>query len=323
MADLIDVHHHFLPDFYRNALLAAGQSAPDGIPGLPDWTESDAIQVLDRLGIRTAYLSISSPGVHFGDDGAARALSRRCNEEAARLVKAHPGRFAFFLVTPLPDVDGALAEIRYGYDELGASGVVFETNFQGEYLGDDRLAPIYQELDRRRGIIFLHPTSPNCHCSGSHSAGSQDISLGYPAPMIEFIFETTRTMLQMILSGTLHRYPNIRVIVPHAGAALSIVAGRVELLVKTHFKPSPDTPKDIRAVLRTLHYDLAGSPVPEQLGALLHIADPTRLHFGTDYCFTPPDVAAEMAQQLLNSGPINGQDLRTALTENSRALFAV
>ncbi|MFJ8624898.1 amidohydrolase family protein [Kitasatospora sp. NPDC093550] len=124
----IDVHHHFLPDFYRQALIDNGHSRPDGIWGIPDWDETSALRMLDEAGITKAYLSVSSPGVHFGDAAAARALARRVNEEAARLARAHPGRFAFFASTPLPDIHGALTEIAYAFDEFGADGVLFETN---------------------------------------------------------------------------------------------------------------------------------------------------------------------------------------------------
>lgn len=143
----IDVHHHFLPTFYLDALKQAGLSPPDGMLSTPAWSETKALAMLNKLGIRTAFLSISSPGVHFGNDDSARSLVRHVNEEAARLTKAYPGRFGFFAVTPLPDVDGALEEIRYAFDALGADGVVFESNFNGTYLGDSLLTPVYEELN--------------------------------------------------------------------------------------------------------------------------------------------------------------------------------
>lgn len=115
---------------------------------------------MDRLGIAKAYLSISCPGVSFGDAAAARDLARRVNDEGARLKRAHPDRFGFFASTPLPDVETALAEIDRAYDELGADDIVFETNFQGMYLGDAPLTPVYDALDRRAAVLFLHPTSP-------------------------------------------------------------------------------------------------------------------------------------------------------------------
>jgi hypothetical protein len=103
----IDVHSHFLPDFCREAATAAGHAQPDGVAELPAWTAPGHVAMMDRFGIATSLLSISSPGVHFGDDGAARVLARQVNEEGHRAAEAHPGRFGLFAALPVPDVDGA------------------------------------------------------------------------------------------------------------------------------------------------------------------------------------------------------------------------
>src|SRR5882757_629940 len=136
MGTRIDVHAHFLPPFYREALIAAGHEHPDGGAAIPAWDEQRALDTMDSLGIDTAVLSISSPGVHFGDDRAAAELARRVNDEAARLVAEHPGRFGFFASLPLPDVPGALTELDRAMGELGAVGAVLESNHHGQYLGD-------------------------------------------------------------------------------------------------------------------------------------------------------------------------------------------
>lgn len=316
----IDVHFHYLPAFYRDALAEAGLERPDGIASLPEWSEAGMFETMDALQIERAYLSISSPGVNFGDDGAARTLARKVNEEGARLAAAHPGRLDFFASTPLPDVDGALAEIAYAFDTLGAAGVVFETNFHGVYLGDERLDPVYAELDRRGAILFLHPTSPGkpCGCAG-HAGGA---ALGYPLPMMEFLFDTTRTVVDMVLSGVLDRHPNLRVIVPHAGAALPILAARVDLVGPMLTAPGAPPAPLLREALRRLHYDLAGVPVPELLTALLAVADPERLHYGSDWPFTPLSVCTSLADAL-DRTPLLDADLHAqAMRGNSERLFA-
>ena len=316
----IDAHFHYLPPFYREALVAVGQSHPDGIAVLPEWSEADMLATMDRLGIERAYLSISSPGVHFGDDAAARALARRVNDEGTRLKAAHPGRIEFFAFTPLPDVEGAVEEVAHALDHLGAAGVAFETNFHGGYLGDERLAPLYAELDRRRAVLFLHPTTPgkSCGCGTVTTAPT----LGYPAPMIEFIFDTTRTVTNMVLSGVLDRYPNVRVIVPHAGAALPILAERIDLVGPMLTAADAPKPPVMREALRQLHFDLAGAPVPELLGALLSVADPDRIHYGSDWPFTPPHVCETLAAAL-DETPLLDGDLRARVMRgNAERLFA-
>ncbi len=307
----IDIHVHFVPDFYRDALVAAGLDKPDGIARLPSWNEASALQTMDELGVRTAMLSISSPGVHFGDAVAARDLSRRVNEEAARLVRAHPGRFGFFASTPLPDVKAAIDEVQYALDVLGADGVALETNHHGVYLGDERLEPLYAEIGRRSAVVFIHPTSPHCSCGSD---------LGYPRPMLEFMFETTRSVTNLILSGATGRYPGMRVVVPHAGAALPVMLGRIELLLPILSQPGRSMP-DVRAEFKRLHFDLAGAPVPELLGALLQVADPTRIHYGSDWPFTPTPACVQLAGTL-DATELLADKLRDAvMSGNSERLF--
>jgi 6-methylsalicylate decarboxylase len=322
MSSRIDVHQHFLPDFYRDALATAGVVHPDGMAAVPGWSRESALAMMEQLGIARACLSISSPGVGFVDGAEARALARRLNEAGASLVRQSPDRFGFFAVTPLPDVDGAVEEVRYALDVLGARGVVFETNFDGRYLGDAALYPVYQELDRRNATLFLHPTSPHCSCGlGSHAHERTDLTLGYPAPMLEFMFETTRSITNMLLSGTLDRFRNIRVIVPHAGACLPVLAARIELLMNAGTKPVPSAPADIRKALGRLYFDLAGAPVPEALGALLHIAEPSRLLYGSDWPFTPTAACEHLLSSLLETDQLD-ERLRTAMfTANAQRLL--
>jgi predicted TIM-barrel fold metal-dependent hydrolase len=309
----IDIHAHFVPAFYREALVEAGLSKPDGIRAMPEWDADSTLRVMDKLGVATAMLSISSPGVHFGDDAKARALSRRVNEEGRRIVDAHPGRFGFFASLPLPDVDGAIAEATYAFDVLLADGVVFETNQHGVYLGDPMLEPLYAELNRRRAVMFVHPTSPACSCSDR-------LHQQYPQPMLEFMFETTRSISDMVLAGALERAPDLKVIVPHAGAALPVLLERIELLLPLlgqEGKPMPS----MRDAMRRLHFDVAGAPVPQLLDALLQVADPKRIHYGSDYPFTPAAACEVLLKKIEGTPLLDSKTREGILRTNSHALF--
>lgn len=310
----IDVHAHFLPDDYRRAALAAGHAQPDGMPELPAWSAAEALSLMDRLNIRTAMLSVSSPGVHFGDDAAARALARSVNVQGAALVRDHPGRFGLFAALPLPDVNGALAEAAYALDVLGADGVAVETNHHGLYMGDPALDPLMAELDRRGSVVSMHPTSPSCR-------GCLDLAFGQPRPVLEFMFETTRAVAHMLFRRTLDRYPGVRLVVPHAGAALPVLADRIADQAAVLHADPPLTADDIFGVLRRLHYDLAGSPLPRLAPALLSFADPDRLHYGSDWPFTPADTVERLSAEL-DATPLFSDDLRRrVLSDNARALF--
>ncbi|WP_326565248.1 amidohydrolase family protein [Amycolatopsis rhabdoformis] len=309
--DHVDLHAHYVPEFYREALIAAGITQPDGIKAIPEWSEDLALSTMDRLGVRTSMLSISTPGVHFGDDGEAAELARLVNEEAVRLRESHPGRFGFFASLPLPDVDAAVAELKYALDVLHADGIVLETNNDGIYLGDERLEPVYAEAEARGTVVFLHPTTP---------AAAEHLALGYPRPMLEFMFDSTRAVTQLILCGMLERHPALRVIVPHAGAALPVLANRIELLLPLLCRPGTPIP-DFRKALRALHFDLAGAPVPELLGALLSVADPAHLHYGSDFPFTPADACVGLNEKLLATDQLDGETRRGVFGGNAHALF--
>ncbi len=310
----IDVHAHFLPDFYRDALVEAGQIHPDGMPAIPDWSEEAAFEAMDKLGIATAMLSISSPGVYFGDAQAARELTRRVNEEGARLRDAHPDRFGWFASTSLPDVASALEQVVYALDTLSADGIVLETNHEGLYLGEPILDSLYEVLNERKAVVFIHPTSPKC-------LGCGLLTLGYPDPLIEFLFDTARSVMQMVLSGVTVRYPHIRIIVPHAGAALPVLASRIDLLMPFFEANASIKSPQVRDEMRKLYYDLAGAPLPELLPALLSIADPDHILYGSDWPFTQLESCLKLAAELDASSTLGGTLHRDFMLGNALRLF--
>jgi predicted TIM-barrel fold metal-dependent hydrolase len=307
-ARTIDVHAHHVPDGYRAALVANGHAQPDGFPQIPEWSAAEHVAAMDRLGIATSILSISSPGVHLADEAATRDLAREVNEAGRRAVVDHPGRFGLFASLPLPDVDAAIAEIAFCCDHLDVDGFALLTNVGGTYLGDPAFEPVFAELDRRRARVFLHPTSPPCW---------ERTSLGRPRPMLEFLFDTTRAVVDLVLDGTLARHGDLALIVPHAGATLPLVADRIgafSLLLGVD--PAVDVLRD----LGRLHYDLAGFPVPRQLDALLTLTSLDHLHYGSDYPFTPEFAAAGAVERLAQVGEPPGSVLE-ALRANTERLF--
>ena len=308
---LIDVHAHFTTDDYISAAKNAGHHDPDGMPEAywPRWDAATHLQLMDEAGISTAILSMSSPGVHFGDDSAARALAHDINEFGARIKQDHPGRFGQFASLPLPDIDGALKEIPHAFDDLHADGVVLMTNSAGLYLGNPRIHPVLAELDRRGAIAFLHPTS---------CAGHEALALGYPCPMIEFLFDTARTVVDLILSGTAQRYPGIRFIVPHAGGVLPLLADRLELF--RSISGQTDGPS-VAEQLRTFYYDLAGTPTDRQMRALTSVADSSRLLYGSDYAWTRYEQVIAAIKALDTAEPPAAQSWRELTSQNAYSLL--
>jgi predicted TIM-barrel fold metal-dependent hydrolase len=304
----IDVHAHYVPASYRAALMDNGHGQPDGFPQIPDWSAEEHVAAMDRLGIATSLLSISSPGVHLADEPAARDLAREVNEAGRRAVVDHPGRFGLFGSLPLPDVDAAIAEIAHCCARLDVAGFALLTNIGGTYLGDPAFQPVFRELDRRGARLFIHPTSPACW---------EHTSLGRPRPMLEFFFDTTRAVVDLVLNGTVARHPGVEFIIPHAGATLPMVADRVSVFSRLlGVDPAVDVLRD----LGRLHFDLAGFPVPRQLDALLTLTTIEHLHYGSDYPFTP-EFAAAMARERLAEGGDPPGSVLDALRANTDRLF--
>jgi predicted TIM-barrel fold metal-dependent hydrolase len=306
----IDVHHHIVPREYVEALAEIGVEAPGRFP-FPDWSPQASLEVMDQNGIATAITSLSAPGVYFGDDAFARDLARRCNEFSAGLVSDHRGRFGAFAVLPLPDMDAALAELEYGLDTLQLDGVALLTSIGRKYLGDPTFDPLFDELNRRRAVVYTHPNIP---------PGSDVPELVWPAPLIEFVFDTTRAAVNMVLSGTLERHPDIRLILSHAGGAVPYIAGRIALADDNPLV-SANIPRGAIASLRRLYYDTALSATQYALPCLQKLVDPTHILFGSDYPFAPERLTAATVSGLAEYGGLDASARIAVERENAAGLF--
>lgn len=268
----IDVHHHFIPPFHVDAMMAPGRRVGGGTP---KWSAQMSLDEMDKSGIQTSVLSIAQPGTLFGNDFEfSRKLSRELNEFGAKMVREHPGRFGLFAAIAPPDVDGSLKEIAYAFDTLKADGIGLLTSYGDKYLGDPSFAPVYEELNRRKAVIYVHPTTPDC-CKG--------LVPGIPPGSIEYATDSTRTIAHIVFSGTAAKFPDIRWIFSHSGGTLPFLTGRFEQQQKVqklaHLKDGP------MPAFRKFYYELAQGNTPGQLAALLKMVGVSQLLYGTDYPF--------------------------------------
>lgn len=298
----IDTHQHVVPPAYR-AQLDAHNLTAGGWP-TPAWDAEAAIAIADELHIGTAVLSISAPGVHWGNDVQARTRARQVNEYVAELVKDRPDRFGLFATLTLPDVDGALNETAYAFDELNADGVVLLSNANGTYLGDRAFEPLWAELDARSAVVFIHPTEPPL-----------PMLAGLPSPVLDYPFDTTRTALHLVANGVLRRHPGLRIILSHAGGFLPYAAYRFPYAAA--FNPGI-TQDEIAQDLRRFYFDTALSSSPTALPSLLAFADPTHLTFGSDFPFAPNP---EHWTGLLDSAGLGAETLHAINRGNAEELF--
>ena len=307
----IDVHAHYLPAGYPEELRKLGIDHPDGMPDFPKWSPELALETYDKLGIATGMLSVSSPGVCYGDKATARRLARRVNEAGAESVAKHPRRFGLFASLPLPLLDESLEELTYAFDTLHADGIVLMTNAQGTYLGDARFEQIFKELNRRKAVAFIHPTSPTCW---------QQCAMGYPRPMIEFPFETARAVTNLIFSGTLERYSDISLITPHNGGTVPILASRINM-IGSALRLGPPGTKDAMTYLRRIYYDTAIGGSKHTLSSLIQLADVSHIVYGSDWPWYREAGALETINELEHSECFDDKDRAAIYRTNAIRLL--
>ncbi|MEZ5644950.1 MAG: amidohydrolase family protein [Burkholderiaceae bacterium] len=300
----IDTHHHIVPPFYASWLQSRGIQAAGGRL-LPEWSVDGALDLMDSAGIGSGIFSVSTPGVHLGDDGEAREMARATNEFMAHVVRSQsPGRFGFFAVLPLPEVEAAVAEARYALDVLGADGVMLLASIRGTYLGDPAWEPLMDELGRRGTVVFVHP---------SELQGPE--VPGIPPFAADFLLDTTRAAIRLAQSGVLERYPDMKIVLSHAGGFLPFAAERVARIC------SPDGSNEAGiARLRRFWFDTALSSSPYALPSLLAFADPGQITFGSDWPFAPKERSLHFAA-LLDSYPLTDAQRHAIHRGNAERLF--
>jgi len=257
----IDVHHHVVPPQYT------GDSMPIKLPD----TETQ-LRTMDGWRIQTAITSLT-PRVLMGNRHRLREVARACNEFQARMLGDHPARFGAFALLPLPDVDGALEELTYALDVLRLDGVGLFSSYDGRYLGDSLFDPVFDELHRRKATVFVHPT----HCEAP-----VETNLGAPPFVVEYVFDTTRAIVNLIFTGTLKRCPDIRVIVAHGGGAVPFLAQRISML-EGHRQAGTVT--GVIPTLRSLYYEIASTTAAYALRSLQELAGSNRILWGSDLPF--------------------------------------
>jgi 6-methylsalicylate decarboxylase len=298
-AHRIDVHYHGnSPGF-----IAAIKARNTGQMPLMNWTPARALEDMDRDAVATSMMSTSEPGVHFGDDAAARALARECNEYFAKLVSDHPTRFGMFMTLPLPDVDGALREIEYAYETLKADGVCFMSSYEGKYLGDPKFAPVMDELNRRRAVCYTHPFR-----GAMITMLPDNRALG-----ITLSTETTLTIQSILYTGTAMRCPEIRFIWSHGGGTMPYITSRFG----ANTAPGTGEPNATMAAIRRFYYDTAQAFNEYTLATFTKVVPNSHILFGTDYPFAQ---AGTVAKGLADYG-FSAANLRAIERDNALALF--
>jgi predicted TIM-barrel fold metal-dependent hydrolase len=282
----IDVHHHILPPAYADWLASHGLREAGGRE-LPAWSAEEALALMESQGIASAVVSISTPGVYpttSVTDDVARGKAREVNEQAARLAHDHPGRFGVFATLPVLDTDAALAELAYACDELGASGGVLLANVRGRYLGAPEDEPLFAELERRRAVVFVHPSElPASRVEGM------------PPFAADFLLDTTRAAYRLVRNGFVRRHPSLKIILSHAGGFVPYASHRLAMAVTGDTQRAP---LEVLDDFASFYFDTALSGSAAALPSLLAFAKPGHVLYGSDWPYAPPIAVAWFTSQL-------------------------
>ena len=305
---IIDTHHHIYPPNFTAKNLA--RIVADGSPyasGLyAPWTPHYSLDQMDQNGVATAIASISSPGVWFGNNEEGRKWARECNEYGAQMIKDYPGRFGMFAALPLPDTEGSLREIQYAFDVLKLDGVGLLTSYDnGKLLGHSSFAPVFDELNRRKAVIFVHPTISCC--------GNTDPLVS--GPPIDFPTDTARAITSLVYSGTLVRCPEIRFIFSHGGGTTLMLISRLAGGGLNPEERAKIIPNGFDGELRKFYYDIASVAVnPAAMAAVFKVIPKNHLLFGSDIPFWKIEtIATAMSKFEISPSELRGIQRENAL----------
>lgn len=352
---MIDIHHHIIPDVYREALKSIGVTTAGGYT-IKQWEPKDSIEMMDKLEIDIGCTSISEPAtIPFKKKDAVK-VARKVNEFQAQLKKDYPNRFKSFALVPMPHVKETIKEIKYALDVLQLDGVGLFSNYGESFLGNDEFEDVMSILNDRHAKVFIHPSSNTSKFKAPQYVVADFIE--------EFTFNTTRAASNLIFSGTLERYPNIKFILAHAGGTLPYLQWRIHNTLETQkyiaqdvkdrasslignnkselFKQVAKHPlryikmlnmykdtlkrdkqlsKTANDYIKTFYYDTGLSTGEPTFKSLKEVTESSHILFGSDAFYAPDDWIARMENDISNTSTFSTLEKQQIFSENTENLF--
>jgi len=306
LSKIIDVHSH--------PVLAFGERAPVGEAKQPDWSVEGALSYMEEYDITACVLSAPA-AANDATGQEARDIARRTNELLAEIVSNHPNRFGAVATLPALDADGAIAEISYALDTLKLDGVTTTTSINDVYLGEPQFDPWLEELDRRSATFFVHPTL---------TRAGESLLNGLNASVIEFMFDTTRMVTNMVATGAKKRFSQIKIIAAHGGGTIPFLVNRIQMLEHTFgvgLGRLELSSEEVRKGIASFYYDLTAATSEAQLCAILKLVPVAQLLMGLDNPFMPKSTFAPAIADIGRYAAFNETDLRSISYENAFRLY--
>ena len=304
LRDRIDVHHHLFSPAYVAELAKVNQAPPI----VRNWSVARTLDDMDKAGVATSMLSVTTPQVGFADAANAARIARESNEWVARLAQDNPGRFGAFAMLPMQTTDGALRELAYALDVLKADGIGLLTSYEDKWLGHPAFAPVMDELNRRKAVLYTHPTAAAC---------CRNLQAEVPTTVVEFGTDTTRSIVDIVFSGTAARCPDLNFIFSHAGGSLPFLTERLVKMPLIDPKLASRVPRGVLFELKRFYYDTAWAAHPMALGSLTQLVAASQILFGSDY---PYRTGEDNIKGLLDYG-FSAADLRAIGRGNALRLL--
>jgi 6-methylsalicylate decarboxylase len=309
---VIDTHFHFWAPEYAQLSREWGEAHHSPAdPRTAQWSPQVALDEMDSGGVQTAMLSLASIREGFWGVDAQKAtkIIRACDDFAAKMMSDHKGRFGLFAPLNMIDIESSLKEAEYGLDQVKADGIGIQSSANGRYPGDPYYNPLWEELNRRKAVVFFHGPVPDC-------CGALKVGPGVNPAVGEVTFDMTRAVMSLLANGALARYRDIKWLFSYGGGATPYLAGRIEAFFKSAKNFAEIAPNGVMAELQRLHYDTVNVTAAPSFAALTKLAPIANITYGTDFPYFTNDQLDTLDQRGLSA-----KDLAAIHAGNAKRLI--
>ncbi len=312
MSKIIDFHAHYFPVEYLDGLKKAGSSSTDAArnlnAGSTDHDINSRLRMMDEANVDLQVLTAAPQSPYFKNKEEAVSLARLANNQYAEIVDQHSERFTALAALPLPHEEATTGEIKRAMDDLGMPGVNISTSVLDSTLKDSRLDPVWEALNKRDAIVYVHAAGEGAQSPLINEHGLRWI-VGAP-------FEDTIGVLHLLQAGIPVRYPNIKFVVAHLGGPLPFYMQRIDDSYEQWDAPFPDMPSKL---LKNMWFDTVNFYEPSLICAV-EAFGPDRILLGSDYPYFQDELYTRTVNYIRKSR-LSDDTIDRILSQNAATLL--